>query len=131
MLFHAIFTQEVVQNYIVELNTEGQLKFGILSDGDILPNYSEVSQDLFGKEDIPIQLFDTGAFWKSFDVFNVTNTEFFIDADDEKTDENGDTTYLFERYGEDVAGLTPKSIELLTKFVIPKIQQYVIAKILQ
>ncbi len=91
--------------------TKKQLEFGELSDGSILDNYSITSQVVFGKPDIPIQLKDTGEFWRSFQVI-LEDDGFMIEADGEKTGDDGVQINLFSIYGEDVAGLNDKNMTI-------------------
>lgn len=125
-VFLLVFSTPEVKRLIIELNTEGQLRFGKLSDGSTLPDYSRISQDLFDKPDGPIQLFDTGDFYDSFTIQSVTKEFIQISADPIKGDTN-----LFERYGIDVLGLTDENIEVLNEMVIPRIIEYVKTELLQ
>lgn len=124
MAFLAVFQEPEIKQLIIELNTEGQLRMGILADGTELPHYSITSQDLFDKDDIPIQLFDTGDFYNSFKVPAVTTEVFSIFADTIKPD----TDLL--RFGK-VIGLTEESIAVLKERVLPFLIRYVKRKILQ
>lgn len=106
VLFKTISDNPFLRDVVTDLNTNKQLRFGLTADGGVLPDYSDTSVNLYGKEPGPIQLKDTGAFYKSFEVI-LTDDGFWITADDEKT-ENGVTTRLFQKYGVygEIAGLT-------------------------
>ena len=45
-----------------------QLRKGLKSDGNEMPDYSAVSVDVYGKEPGPIKLYDTGAFYAGIKV---------------------------------------------------------------
>jgi hypothetical protein len=116
-----------VKELIVHLNTEGQLRFGVLSSGVVLPNYSRVSQDLFGKDNIPIQLYDTGAFYESFRVVAVTEHGLSIFANDTQFYD----VPLTDTYSIDVIGLTEESKAILMENIIPHFVIYIIDYVLQ
>lgn len=109
VLFKTMDNNKHLSKLVTDLNTKHQLRFGILSDGSVLRNYSRTSQLVYNKPDIPIQLKDTGAFWSSFEVI-LTSDGFIINADGKKLGDNGKVINLFEKYGEDVAGLTDDNI---------------------
>ncbi len=115
-----MFKNKSLSNLITKLNTEGQLKKGELSDGSILPNYSERSIIEFGKQDIPIQLKDTGEFWRSFEVI-LTGNGFEIEADSVKYDY--EPVDLLAIYGDDVLGLTAKNLSLFNQTLIIKLEE--------
>jgi hypothetical protein len=93
-----------LKKLVTDLNTKKQLEYGELSNGEVLPNYSFNSQVFFGKPDKPIQLKDTGEFWRSFDVV-LADDGFYINADGDKGDVD-----LFVKYSENVAGLNDKNM---------------------
>lgn len=118
-----------LRDVVTDLNTNHQLKFGLYSDGTFLPDYSDTSVVVYGKEPGPIKLKDTGAFYKSFEVI-LTDDGFWITADDKKT-EGGVTTELFQVYGNEVAGLTDENLEEFEKQLIPKIINEITKQLLQ
>lgn len=87
-------------NIISDLNRKQLLK-GEKADNTFFKNYSKTSQELFGKQDIPIQLKDTGEFHDSVDtgVFG-----------DEVITAGKDRYNLEERYG-NIYGLHDKNKE--------------------
>ena len=105
-----------------ELNRK-QLKAGELSNGALLPYYSTVSQDLFGKDNIRIQLFDSGEFQKAFDTYPTKKGAIVSTSLDEKAD------MLAERYGSDIFGLTEKNrinyVEILQNKMIEIIKKII------
>lgn len=109
-----------LKKLVTDLNTKKQLEFGELSDGSILPNYSWASQVFFGKPDIPMQLKDTGEFWRSFNVV-LEDDGFIIEADGQKDDTN-----LFVKYGEDVAGLNDKNMSIFINAFLQKVYDVLI-----
>ena len=110
------------------------LKFGLLSDDTILPNYSETSQNVYGKPNRPIMLKDTGEFWKSIEV-TLTEDGFEIDGDSVKYDfEPVDLVDMVDFWGlkgENIYGLNNKNMSIFINALIPKIQNVVIQKINQ
>lgn len=111
---------------ITKLNTENQLKYGKLSDDTILPNYSQRSIEEFGKQNIPIQLKDTGEFWKSFNV-TLTDDGFEIDGQSIKYDyEPIDLVDLVDYYGlkgENIYGLNSENLSLFNQTLIIKLEE--------
>jgi hypothetical protein len=65
---------------------------GRLQDGQVLPNYSKISQEVYGYPDIPIALKDTGAFQAGIFV-EIQGDKILTDSTDGKTD------MLEEKYG--------------------------------
>jgi hypothetical protein len=120
-IFLVTFKNQKVKDIVVSLNTEGQLRFGILGDGGQLPDYSKVSKDLFGKPDGPIQLYDTGALYRSTKVVNVTKNGFTIFINTLKTDDEGQSVDLAQRYEDfgTIPGLTIESKKVLKKHILP------------
>lgn len=117
-----IWSNNNVQQFIVDLNRIDQLfKKGIDSVDDLIGVYS-FDQGVVRfkgnsknkKKGSPIALFDTGDFYRSFEV-RVRGDDFIISADDEK--EGGDL--LTEKFGKDIIGLTDDSIEELAQKILP------------
>ena len=64
--------QEVLRSpelseFLIRSNKDN-LNKGERTDGSIQPNYSPTSVEIYGKRDIPIQLFDTGYMYDSIEV---------------------------------------------------------------
>ena len=118
ILFFTMEKNIFLQDLVAELNTKGQLYKGLLSDGGQLPDYSKASVEMFGKRPGPIKLFNSGEFWKSWNI-QLTLDGFYIDADPEKED----GTNLFTKYSEygEVLGLTDKNMNVFINELIPMV----------
>lgn len=134
VLFTTMSKNPQLKELVTTLNTEKQLQFGLLSDDTILPNYSETSQNVYGKPNRPIMLKDTGEFWKSIEV-TLTEDGFEIDGDSVKYDfEPVDLVDMVDFWGlkgENIYGLNNKNMAIFINALIPKIQNVVIQKINQ
>jgi len=120
-VFFLTFTRGDAQNQVIELNTEGQLRLGITSDGSALPVYSRTTEVISGGAKIagtPFTLYDTGAFYESFKMSNVDGDSVTISADTVKPNKD-----LLE-YG-DLIGLTDGNITKLVNYIIPIIRDIV------
>jgi len=107
-VFKIVFDNEETKAEIIRLNTQEQLfEEGVDSNGQrIEPAYAPLTVDIKRLEGLPsdrVTLFQSGEFYESFTV-TVGANFFTIDANDVKED-----TRLFEKYGEDVLGLTDES----------------------
>lgn len=99
---------------ISELNRE-QLDSGIKADGSFLPDYSNRSVAEFGKRPGRMTLRDTGDFQDSIKP-DFLQAEFVLDASDSKTD------MLQDAYGDEIIGLTDKSVFEIGTEAIGQIQ---------
>lgn len=113
-----------VQQYIIELNTEGQLLEGVNSLGVKLStiggNYSVRTMKLKGLTDpTKVNLFDTGDYYKSFIIVPLNSGDFVIKSDPIKEDNN-----LEKRYGKDLEGLTNENLEKLNIYLEDKIIEH-------
>jgi hypothetical protein len=91
---------------IKDLNRERMLE-GRTSKGNFLPNYSRISQEVYGYPNEPIKLKDTGAFQSAITV-EIEQEKIITGSSDEKTG------MLVERYGDNIFGLgTPDKVELI------------------
>ena len=120
-LWREFFSDTENQKYIIEeLIQNDQLQKGIdgtggrITDNEGNDSYSFITEWITRgrkQEGDPYTLKDTGEFYDSM-VINVGNKEIEIDADPIKTDAN-----LFEKYGDEIIGLTDQSKEkLIQKF---------------
>lgn len=120
-LWKEIFKDRTLHTYILDLITEEQLfKKGIDEDGDVIGEYSEMTQQISGGEKMAgthYTLKDTGAFFDSF-TLDVYPDYFEINANPIKTDAKGKKTNLFFEYGEGIIGLTQESLEELGQEII-------------
>jgi len=108
---NSIVDESIIENEsnILDLNRE-QLDIGLLSDGSILPDYSETSVTVFGKRAGAIRLFDTGNFWEGFYI-DMGEKAFDVRSKDSKE------AMLLDRYTTDIFGLVPKQKTEAAKIV--------------
>lgn len=90
---------------ILDLNRD-QLLDGKKSNGKVMPAYSDMSVEVYGKPSGPIRLYDTGAFQESFKI-DVDSLGLQILSDDPND--------LAGAYGDDIFGLTTKNQEYYNK----------------
>jgi hypothetical protein len=131
-VFFHVFSEKDVQEFIIFLNTNIQLFRGIDSQGQFLDDigggYTTRTIQIKQRKGQPtdrVTLKDTGEFYKSFSV-DVFRDEFVIDAYYIK-----EGTDLRDRWGDDLAGLTPLSVEKLKGFILPKVREIVLNWILK
>lgn len=108
---------QVNQGEISDLNRE-QLQEGITSTGGFLPDYSQASVQMFGKEPGPIKLKETGDYYEGI-IPMFSDTSFDLMGTDIKTD------MLEKRYGRygNPVGLTEGSISDLGQIILPDVQR--------
>ena len=116
------------RSLIIDLNTEFQLgEEGIDSIGDDLGEYANftiVKRSELGLQTDHIDFKVTGEYWASWRV--TVNGEFFeILVDQERFDELVNDLGFAEEH----VGLTNDSLDVLTRFLIPKYQNYVRMKL--
>ena len=105
---------------IVGYNQE-QLLDGRLSNGVYLPKYSEASQRLYNKQNIRIQLKDTGAFYRSLKARRNGN-EIIFTGDTNKEDVDLEQQYTKHIFGIDSDN--EKEVEkLVGEFVLEGLKQ--------
>jgi hypothetical protein len=121
-----VYYNDSIYEFIIKLNTTGQLTQGLNSDGEIIGTYT-INTDIMSEggsftfdgqsfEKIagqPYNFVDTGYFLKSFDV-GIYPDGFTIIADDAKEDEN-----LTDKFGKNILGLTNESLNELVKKMLP------------
>ena len=107
-LINKLTDESEIKDMMLQLN-KMQLQKGELSDGVILPHYSKVSQKVYGKQDIPIQLYNMGEFYNSF-ALTYRPDEIYFTAEPVKHGVNGDTN-LFARYSVNVMGLDDTNLQ--------------------
>ncbi len=127
LIFEVIKNDKGIQKEILDLNRWAQLyDKGINSDGVSLsavrPNggYTSFTINIKRKKNQRtdhVTLRDSGEFYNSFKI-NASNDFFEIDADPNK-----DTTNLFDEWGEDILGLTDASKSILSRLLIPLLQE--------
>ena len=117
-----IYREPQIDLFIVNLNRiEQLLKEGVDDKGELIGLYAKDSgtSSFQGvtrvkKRNDPYTLYDTGDFYRSFDVI-VKSDGFTIEADDVK--EDGDK--LTEKFGSGIIGLTTKSKDELAQKILP------------
>lgn len=115
-----IWRDPFVKDFIIDLNTNQQLKIGKLGNGGDMPEagpgYLAAKRSIIGTQNAPTDrtnLFLSGAFYETFDVI-VSQTGFTIIAN----------TALYGRdfkdiYGFDILGLNDESLQKLIDFIEP------------
>ena len=118
-IFYSLWSDNKVQNYIIDLNTEGETtsqlyNLGIDAEGDSLGEYSPYTIQFKvdkGQRFDHITLKDTGDFYETFKV-KPNKKGFELTANPNKDDDN-----LFEIYGKEIVGLTKDNQKLLIGFI--------------
>lgn len=159
--FNEAWSDEYVQEIIIDLNTAGDLirgkgqlyHFGIDSKGEKLYKYAEVTKKykkLEGHVFDRVTLSDTGKFYASFYVvpdsngfkiiadpqdgritdYSLPRYDIYDPQDLEFFRRNQPKPNLFERYGEDIVGLTDESKEILIKSILTNLQNALRGRIL-
>ena len=123
-VFFLVFSETINQKLIIQLNQENQLQFGILADEKLLDFYSKTSVDVYGKPSGKRwTLKDTGDFYDSFDIVQVTEKDLTINADSVKDDVD------LSEYGK-ILGLTEESRLILKDKIIGQVQEIILNEIL-
>jgi len=112
VIWMQVFRNPALKTWVInELIQKDQLTAkGVDEDGDLIGLYSEWTEMLNPQKvaGTHYTLNDTGAFYRS--MFIRVGFDFIeIDADPIKTDENGEQTDLFKKYGIGIIGLTEES----------------------
>lgn len=120
LIYVNVFSLQVVQDFVIDLNTQKQLfDENVGSENVLLPMYSPVTMSL-KPEGYPdrFTLNDTGDFYDSFKL-EIGRNYFLIIADGDKEDEN-----ILDKYSDfEVLGLTEDSKDLLVDFIKPFIRK--------
>jgi hypothetical protein len=98
---------EQIKPSVEDANIE-QLDRGERADGTMLPNYSFVSVGVYGKKPGPMNLHDTGSFWRGI-TLEVYDDSIELIGRDIKTQ------MLQLRYGDEIIGLSEKSQDSITE----------------
>ena len=126
-----IYARSEFQEYVISLNTDGQLFAGIdalntplnLIGGDYSINTVRIKQ----RKNQPfdrVTLKDTGEFYDSFRFFLIPNG-FMLDADTFK-----DGADLQERWGANLIGLTDESIEMVVDKILENTKDPILKSLL-
>ena len=132
-IFYSLWSDNKVQNYIIDLNTEGEqtsqlYNLGIDSEGNNLGEYSPYTIQFKvekGQRFDHITLKDTGDFYETFKV-KPTKKGFELTANPNKDDDN-----LFEIYGKEIVGLTKDNQKLLIAFISSDFEKELEKRLLQ
>jgi hypothetical protein len=133
-LFVKVVSDKEIQEFILDLNRLEQLfKSGIDSEGNNLAGYSYMTEmvnrgNSFTYKSVSNRklagdsafLFDSGDFYKTFEVIVNKNGSFIIEADDQKGED-----YLTDRYGLAILGLTDENKTELSKKMLPILKELV------
>lgn len=122
-LLSEVWGDPLTQDFIIQLNTEEQLFFGLRSDNSTLPPYR--NQDYFEQKQsfglAPNSLINlklSGRFYRSFDVIP-NSIGFLIDA---KTNLYPDSGDFVDVYGLDILGLNEINTSKLTRYLKEELQ---------
>jgi hypothetical protein len=122
-IFILTFADPNLKSLVLSLNKD-QLKMGELADDSFIQEYSDTSVNFYGKRPGRFTLYETGEFYNSFTVLDVTKEAIIEFADTEKPDKN-----LLE-YGE-VIGLNGQSLEILINEAIPIMRDKILSELLR
>jgi hypothetical protein len=115
-IWYKILSKPAVKKYIINL-VQDQLKNSIDGNNQRIEDtegnyyYSKLTEQITGgrkRHGDPYTLFDTGEFYNSI-IVRVGKLEFLMDGDPIKTDEDGNKTNLFEKYGNEIVGITEEN----------------------
>lgn len=118
-----VWSDPFTQKFIINLNTEEQLFFGLKANGEILPRYAS-SEYLNEKRSAGVALNPfinlklTGAFYRTFDVIP-NSVGFLIDA---KTNIYPDSGDFVDVYGLDILGLNENNTSKLARHLQEELQ---------
>lgn len=103
-----------------------QLMKGIDENDQIMGLYSDFTEMINPSKQAgtPYTLYDTGEFYRSLFMVILLDS-FIIDGDDEKIDEFGNVTRLFDWLGNGIVGLNERSREKLKNEIKIKFDKYV------
>ena len=127
-LVKLVLSTEEVEKYITDLNTriqlseenENSLGVKLYTIGGSYSNTTlSLNPSKKGKNNI--DLYDTGEFYSSFKINIISNGDFEIIADPFKTDENGFTSDLRDRWSDEIIGLNKENHEKAIKFIEEKV----------
>lgn len=126
-ILYSIYERDDFKRLAYDLNINDQLfKRGIDSKGKNLGTYAESTKKAKKRKGQPsdrITLKDTGEFYDSFNVIPDDDGVWLV-ADGVK-----DSTNLFDRFGEDVLGLTPENFEPLKQIILEELNKIIVQKI--
>ena len=127
-VMNEFISQGVVEKFILDLEKERLFTFGEDSRGKTLGQYSESTKQRKRVKGLPsghITLFETGEFYDSF-TLTLTGDGFILNANAKKSETN-----LFERYGNDILGLSDEDFEKFIEYSIDGLRQIILSKIFE
>ena len=131
-ILKTIWSDPFVQDFIIELNTEQQLKIGKLGNGGDMPeagpNYLAAKRARIGGQNAPtdkVNLFFSGDFFRTFDI-QITETGFVIIANTSIYGKD-----FKDLYGFDILGLNEENIQKLIQFIRDDYQAEIAKRLLE
>jgi hypothetical protein len=122
-IMRQVFVNENLDAVISDMNTEGQLWFGIRADETAIePAYTRRTVTRKLKRGQPVDrvtLKDTGRFYASFRAILLPSGDIDIDATDSKIDA------LEAKYGDTITGLTPGNTERLRQRILRGVEKII------
>lgn len=154
-VFVKVIFQDEVRLFIIDLNKQKQLfELGVGTNGEVLGYYSAYTEELTGgakKAGDHYTLYDTGAFYRSFDVNVYADNSFEIEADTIKedgtdlqrkfldkgaitgttVDKKGEITGFTRAAGSggNILGLTTESKNKLVEKILPDIRNEILRRL--
>ena len=124
MIIRQILSDRAILNWIEEANRKqlltGKNSFDVKLS-DIGGGYSDLTLQLNPeKQRDRVNLLDTSEFYASITA-TVDNSLLQIDADPIKTDDKGNDTNLYDRWGEDIIGLNEENLQRLIETIKDKL----------
>jgi hypothetical protein len=139
IMFKTFSDNPTLKKLVRRLNTVKQLRTEHV-DSNNKPLYSErhesgvysITTEILSKgrkkAGTPYTLFDSGDFFKSFEVM-YEDGGILIDADPIKVDSRGSfDTNLFEEYGKDILGLNDENLTIFITALLPELREVIMKK---
>lgn len=128
--FDQVFNELILESkdFILQLQKDRLFTIGEDSKGLTLGQYAVSTKIKKQRQGLPsghITLFDTGEFYNSF-TLQITADGFVLNADGQKESIN-----LFERYGNDILGLSFEDFEKFVEFSIEALQRIIYDKLFE
>jgi hypothetical protein len=109
---------------IAEYNRE-QLSKGERSDGSSLPDYSQTSVEMFGKEQGAIKLYDTGDFYNSIEAKVVNDVIAILSSPLKRDSVSGNITNLKQKYENEIIGINEENLQKIREQVKQNVVKYI------
>jgi hypothetical protein len=124
-LFEEALNNEDFRNEVIRILIQDQLEQGIDGDGNELPEYSEISVNVYGKEPGPYKLYDTGEFYNSITIEKIDGSGIVIYGDTDK----GRIDLMM--YSDSILYLNNDSLNELKPMILEKFKEYLLTKMLK